>query len=148
MLNDFFRDICTQCGAAVSRDEMFGRMMAAASEAREAEQGTEVLRVQTLFRGTRVNPSLRGSIDGITMTNLTMGTLVLGFYRGVLEELHATYQKMDADPAQGRLLLCGNALRNNPLLRRLCAELFGREACLTDRKEETATGAALLARKV
>ena len=80
------------------------------------------------------------------MTNLTMGTLVLGFYRGVLMELYEAYQKMDADPAQGRLLLCGNALRNNPLLRSLCAELFGREACLTDRKEETATGVALLAR--
>lgn len=146
MLNDFFRDVCAQCGATVSRDEMFGCMMTAANEAREAEQGTEMLSVQTLFRGTRANPSLRGSIDGITMTNLTMGTLVLGFYRGVLTELYEAYQKMDADPAQGRLLLCGNALRNNPLLRSLCAELFGREACLTDRKEETATGAALLAR--
>ena len=104
-----------------------------------------MLSVQTLFRGTLVNPSLRGSIDGITMTNLTMGTLVLGFYRGVLTELYEAYKKMDANPAQGRLLLCGNALRNNPLLRSLCAELFGREACLTDRKEETATGAALLA---
>lgn len=79
MLNDFFRDVCAQCGATVSRDEMFGCMMTAANEAREAEQGTEMLSVQTLFRGTRANPSLRGSIDGITMTNLTMGTLVLGF---------------------------------------------------------------------
>ncbi len=80
-------------------------MMTAANEAREAEQGTEMLSVQTLFRGTRANPSLRGSIDGITMTNLTMGTLVLGFYRGVLTELYEAYQKMDAEPAQGRLAL-------------------------------------------
>ncbi|MFR3321041.1 MAG: hypothetical protein ACLTSZ_07715 [Lachnospiraceae bacterium] len=90
-----------------------------------------MLSVQTLFRGTRANPSLRGSIDGITMTNLTMGTLVLGFYRGVLTELYEAYQKMDAEPAQGRLLLCGNALRNNPLLRSLCAELF-RKRSLSD----------------
>ena len=101
MLNDFFRDVCAQCGATVSRDEMFGCMMTAANEAREAEQGTEVLSVQTLFRGTRANPSLRGSIDGITMTNLTMGTLVLGFYRGVLTELCEAYQKMDAEPGTG-----------------------------------------------
>ena len=145
MLNDFFRDVCAKCGDAVSREAMFGYMMAAANEAREAEQDTEALDVRTLFRGTRANPSLRGSIDGITMTNLTMGTLVLGFYRGVLMELYEAYQKMDADPKQGRLLLCGNALRNNPLLRTLCAERFGREAYLTDQKEETATGAALLA---
>ncbi|MDD6324873.1 MAG: FGGY family carbohydrate kinase [Lachnospiraceae bacterium] len=145
MLNDFFCDVCARCKDTVSRDEMFGYMMAAANEAREAEQGMEALNVRTLFRGTRANPSLRGSIDGITMTNLTMGTLVLGFYRGVLMELHEAYQKMDVDPEQGRLLLCGNALRNNPLLRKLCAELFGRDACLTDKKEETATGAALLA---
>lgn len=148
MLNDFFRDVCARCGDTVSREEMFGYMMAAANDAREAEQDTEALNVRTLFRGTRANPSLRGSINGITMTNLTMGMLVLGFYQGVLMELHEAYQKMDVDPEQGRLLLCGNALRNNPLLRRLCAELFGREVCLAGQREETATGAALLAMKI
>ena len=148
MLNDFFRDVCARCGDTVSRDAMFGYMMTAANEARETEQDTEALNVRTLFRGTRAVPSLRGSIDGITMTNLTMGTLVLGFYRGVLMELYEAYQEMHADPEQGRLLLCGNALRNNPLLCKLCAELFGRKAYLTDKKEETATGAALLAMRV
>ena len=79
------------------------------------------------------------------MTNLTLGGLVLGFYKGVLGELHEAYQKMEPLPDDARLLLCGNALRNNDLLRRLCGEMFGRGTVLSEQREETATGAARLA---
>ena len=46
---------------------------------------------------------------------------------------------------KGRLLLAGNALRSNELLRRICADRFGRETVLLTLKEEAALGCAYLA---
>ena len=117
-------------------------------QAAEKEQSGEQLTVNTQFRGTRQGPNLRGSITGITMNNFTPGALVLGFYRGVCTELYETYQKMHLPEGRGRLLLCGNALRNNPLLRRICEDVFSRKAFISDQKEEAAVGAAKLAARM
>lgn len=142
MLNGFLRSVVEGCGAEVSKDDMFRFMTKAAWEAYEA--GAD-LKVNTQFRGTRFNPSLRGSVTNIDMNNLTPGGLVLGFYKGVLGELHDAFQKMGTIPEDVTLLLCGNALRNNDLLRKLCKEMFGCKTVLSEQREETATGAAKLA---
>ena len=142
MLNGFLRSVVEGSGNEVSKDDMFQVMTKAAWEAYE---GGADLKVDTKFRGTRSNPAIRGSVTNISMTNLTLGGLVLGFYKGVLGELHEAYQKMEPLPDDARLLLCGNALRNNDLLRRLCGEMFGRGTVLSEQREETATGAARLA---
>ncbi len=142
LLNDFFCETCRLFSEQTDRDKMFEMMRKAAEE----EAGNEDrLTVRTQFRGTREDPNIRGSITGIDMSNFTPGSLVLGFYRGVCTELYEAYEKMNADPRQGRLLLCGNAFRNNALLRSICGKIFGREVVLTDQKEETAVGAAFLA---
>lgn len=141
MLNTFFSTVVAGVGGKVSKNDMFGYMTEAAQEA--YEKGSDLV-VNTQFRGKRSDPSLRGSISNISMTNLTPGGLVLGFYKGVLGELHEAYEQMNPG-AEGRLLLCGNALRNNALLRQLCGEIFGRETILSNQREETATGAAKLA---
>ncbi len=142
MLNGFFRMAAEGLGYTVSKDEIFQFMTVEAEKA--YENGGE-LEVCTRFRGTRENPSLRGSVDRISMTNFTPGELTLGFYKGVLTELHEAYLKMERESEEGKLLLCGNALRNNALLRQLCKDLFQRDAVLSNQKEETATGAARLA---
>jgi len=146
MLNRFFCETCKLFSSGAEKDTMFGMMMKAAEKEydREAVSG-ERLKINTQFRGTRLAPTLRGSITGITMNNFTPGALVLGFYRGVCMELYETYQKLQLPEGKGRLLLCGNALRNNPLLRKICEEAFGRKAFLPDYKEEAAVGAAKLA---
>ena len=146
MLNRFFCETCEQFSSGADKNTMFGMMMRAAEKEydREAVSG-ESLKINTQFRGTRLDPTLRGSITGITMNNFTPGALVLGFYRGVCMELYETYQKLQLPEGKGRLLLCGNALRNNPLLRKICEEVFGRKAFLPDYKEEAAVGAAKLA---
>ena len=142
LLNDFFRDVLHMFSIDISTEEMFHHMMDAALISYKT--GDSLL-VNTLFRGKRSDPSVRGSIEGIDMSNLTPGNLVLGFYQGVLRELHEYYLKFEKNPEQGRMLLCGNAFRNNPLLREFCEKMFERKSFLTDQKEEAAMGAARLA---
>ncbi|MCD7818544.1 MAG: hypothetical protein LUH07_05790 [Lachnospiraceae bacterium] len=44
----------------------------------------------------------------------------------------------------GKLYLCGNALRKNSLLRKVCRDIFSREVFLPKWKEEAAAEAAML----
>ena len=151
LLHDFFCETCRLFSAETGRDDMFVRMMEEAEKAEEAERAgeiTEPLLVSTLFRGKRDDPSLRGSITGITPQNFTPGSLVLGFYRGVCTELYESYLKMKADPSKGKLVLCGNAFRSNALLRNICKEIFQRDVYMSGQKEEAASGAAILAGSV
>ncbi|MCC8045373.1 MAG: hypothetical protein LIP12_07745 [Clostridiales bacterium] len=82
------------------------------------------------------------------MSNLTPGNLTLGFYKGVCEELYEAYQKMPVEQTGGKLFLCGNAIRNNDLLQKVCRDIFSREVYLPVWKEEAAAGAAKLAMDV
>lgn len=142
LLNDFFRDVCRWLTVDVPKDQMFSLMMEGAEKAYEEEDG---LKVHTLFRGRRDAPHLRGSIENINMLNLTPGNLVLGFYRGVCEEMYEAYRRMPVFRERGRLVLSGNALRNNRLLRQICRDTFQREVYFSAQKEEAAVGAAKLA---
>lgn len=142
ILNDFFCQVCHLFSDDVPKDKMFRLMMEAAEG---TYQSRERLRVNTLFRGKRNAPHIRGSIQNINMSNLTPGNLVLGFYQGVCEEMYEAYKKMSLSPDKGKLLLSGNALRNNRLLRQVCKDTFQREVYFADQKEEAAVGASKLA---
>ncbi len=142
VLNDFFRDVCKMFSVDVTKEDVFENMM---REAQKAYGGSDLLEVSTLFRGKRSDPMLRGSITNIGINNFTPANLILGFYCGVVEELYDAFAAVIASHGEGRLLLAGNALRNNPLLQRICEEKFGRKAILMTQKEEAARGAAMLA---
>ena len=147
LLNQFFSQVCTEFAVDVSEEQVYSQMMLSAQREYERykEQNTSLLQVNTRFRGTRSNPSGRGSISNIGIHNLTPGTMVLGFYRGVCEELYEAYQNMGLSSPEGKLILAGNAFRKNTLLQTIIADLFGRQAICTEQKEEAATGAARLA---
>ncbi|MEM5770901.1 MAG: FGGY-family carbohydrate kinase, partial [Bacillota bacterium] len=142
LLNGFFREVCAFIGE-VSRDEMDGLMMDCA---KRAYGKVEPARVTPLFRGTRRDPGLRGTIENLGMNNFTPASLVLGFYEGVCEEMRRAYDKFPKPAAAGgKLLLCGNAARKNALLLKIIEETFARRAHLSRYREEAAAGAALLA---
>ena len=104
------------------------------------------LRVDTRFRGTRSDPSLRGSIVSLGEENFTPGHFARGVLEGMAEELHALYLAMAPGLGPRReLVLSGNAVRRNPALRQILAERFGMEARLPDMAEEAASGAAIFA---
>ncbi|MCX6992666.1 MAG: FGGY family carbohydrate kinase [Kiritimatiellaeota bacterium] len=140
LLERFFREVCLRFTGAAPKDlyAIMNKLDAAAAEP---------LSIDTRFSGTRRDPSIRGTIAGISMSNFTPGRLVDGFLRGMVEELNAFYRLMPPKTRrQMRVLVgSGNGLRLN---RRLCTvveQVFGMRVNIPAHCEEAATGAALTA---
>ena len=101
------------------------------------------LMVDTRFRGSRQEPSRTGTISGINMENLTLGSLAYGFAEGVVKELHDFWQLMPQTDQISDIAVSGNAVRNSELYRQLIRVWFPeRNIHFTEQKEEAAYGAA------
>lgn len=104
--------------------------------------------VRTTFAGTRKDPSKRGEIREISMDNLTLGDLQMGFINGVAQELAELWYRL-RDARKGAdirwLVGTGNALRRSELLQRALEERFALPLTLAPDREEAAYGAAVIA---
>ena len=102
----------------------------------------DALTVRPHFLGERHDTSLRGSIEGIDLTNFGLGQLARGLAQGILVNCR---DMLPAWVLEGRCRLVGsgNALRRTPLLQRMAQEVFRLPLVLAEAKEEAATGAAL-----
>ena len=138
MLERFFASFASQAG--FSGESQYKTLNAMAEAA--YDEGKR-LHVNTQFCGTRENPDIRGSILGIDEASFTPGALALGVVRGMVDELHDGFDPA-AHPQLRRLVASGNAVRKNPMLRRLLHETFSMPLLLTAQQEEAALGAALL----
>ena len=99
-----------------------------------------------LFQGTRQDPSLRGSIGGLSTENFTPRHLVWAMLEGMVGELYQMYrQYLSAGGNPVRLMGSGNGLRRNIHLQALFSERFGQTLAMSQCTEEAATGAALFA---
>ena len=103
----------------------------------------KALEVSTLFCGTRDDPSLRGSITGISENNFTPEALAHGVLRGMANELYGYFRAMDL-PSPERIVASGNAVRKGHTLRRVVSEVFRCPVTVPDTREEAAFGAAML----
>lgn len=112
--------------------------------AEKAYNNNSALKVSTLFCGTRNNPDLRGSIEGISDINFKPENLILGFLQGMVNELKEYFDYMNISDISG-LTASGNAVQKTPVLQKLLIDTFGYELSLTDSREEAAIGAALYA---
>lgn len=112
-----------------------------------SELTDESLSVITTFNGTRVDPGKRGSVANISSDNFTPANLILGFLRGLVDELHEFYQQFPSIVREGRAQLvgCGNGLHKNPAMRRILEDRFSRPLTLSSCTEEAAMGACLCA---
>lgn len=138
MLERFFAAFAAQAGfGAGSQYEAMNAL------ALQAYEDGRHLHVNTQFCGTRENPDLRGSITGIDEASFTPGALALGILQGMADELHEGFDAA-VHPQLRRLVASGNAVRRNPLLRRLLIDTFSMPLLLTVQQEEAALGAALL----
>lgn len=105
--------------------------------------------VSTLFNGTRENPALRGAITQLSADNLTPLHLTYGLLRGMLKELYDMYAAYKtACGAPAALVGSGNALRRNPRLQQMAADMFALPFTLSGNTEEAACGAALYAQRL
>lgn len=101
-------------------------------------------RVRPTFSGTRSNPDDAGSIIGIRTENFTPEALAAGWLCGMAEELYSLYEKMPTDRSAIRFVVAsGNAVRNNPALRRAIASVFRLPVAVPQMSEECACGAAI-----
>jgi sedoheptulokinase len=111
------------------------------------------LKVDTRFRGTRSNPECLGSITNISDMNFQPNHLILGFLEGISRELYQFYQSFIHTDTSSKgkifhLIGSGNGLRKNPLLRKICSDMFEKELTLSSLPEEAACGSAFLAAKL
>jgi len=142
LLEKLFRDIAEGAtGIKVgSCYEYMERMLETASK----PEGIPI--VSPLFQGTRKDPTLTGSIEGLTVENFSPRYLVWGMLEGMTDELYemyCNYQK--AQGASVSLYGSGNGLRKNRYLQGCIREKFDRGIIMSDCIEEAATGAALFA---
>jgi len=142
VLNDFFCDTVKLCtGKEMSSNEVYKTMTSIAGISSNPE---EIL-VDTSFNGSRNEPSKRGSITNITSDNLSAGSLVRGFVRGIGTEL---FDFFDVFPEsvkidKNNIIGSGNALRMNPLLRETIKGIFGLNLKMSEYQEEASMGACI-----
>ena len=105
-------------------------------------EGREALEVSTLFKGTRADGTLRGSISGIGTDNFTPEQLILGVNRGMVNELYEMY-KLSGMTDKTTLVASGNGVQKNKVLQSYLCDIFGMELKLPAKGEEAAMGAAM-----
>ena len=143
LLEQLIREICTKyCGTAP------GNILEAMNSITYDSLDVGLrLSVDTQFLGTRQNPGTRGRISGIGKTNFTHDYLVEGFLRGIVRELEGFFRELPPNLRNQYtdIIGVGNALRRNPLLRRILQDEFGLSLRHPAHKEEAAVGAAIVA---
>ena len=137
LMERFFRAYVTACGMAVS--EQYDVMN---TLARRGIESGRILDMRTTFCGTRNDPTLRGSICGISEDNLTPEAMIAGTLYGMARELYGMFEKMPHEHVR-TLITSGNAVRKNPALRMMLEQVFGMEIRVPVHREEAAFGAAM-----
>lgn len=140
-LEGFFRSFAEAAGFGGQQYDLMGRL------AREAMTTSkeEKLRVDTRFCGTRRDSRIRGSVENLSLENLTPPHLICGFLEGTVEELYGFYR--EAEPMvrdRARVLVgSGNGLRRNLLWQQIAQKRFDLPLEMSDVPEEAACGAAI-----
>lgn len=142
LMERFFRRYVTACG--MDDTEQYEVMNALAQKGIESGR---YLHVHTTFCGTRNDPTLCGSVDGISEDLLTPEAFIAGTLWGMAAELYEMFLKMPHDHVNA-LVISGNAVRKNPALRQMLKEVFRMNVQMPIHKEEAAFGAAMFAAAV
>jgi sedoheptulokinase len=140
LLKNFFQETLSFLGVEGLEEDIIYKAMTSIDY-----ESDDILRVNTLFDGTRQDPAKKGSITGISRSNFTPKELTIGFMKGIAKELldffHIIPEKIKADKTI--LVGSGNGLKKNPLLCKVFEETFGFKLELSLHNEEAAFGACL-----
>jgi sedoheptulokinase len=144
LLKSFFEQTLLFLGISEwDEDEIYRAMTSV------AYQPDDLLKVSTLFDGTRRDPSLKGAITGLSRANFTPQNLTVGFLQGIAQELHDFYQTIPDSIKSGKKALVGsgNGFKKNALLRRVFEDIFNLDIKISYHDEEAALGACLISLK-
>lgn len=142
LLERFFRQTVSMVtGLNVCAYDAMSRALEEAGSLEDAPEGV------TTFQGTRRNPSLRGSITGISTDNFTPAHITYSILRGMARELYEMVEDyLEKTGTRPSILVgSGNGLRKNPQLCRIMEGVFGCPLILSQNQEEAACGAAMYA---
>ncbi len=135
MLEKFFAEIVYEAtGIKMSMYEVMNGMQA---------QSGDSLVADTRFSGTRSDPSITGSITGITTSNYTPGDVKNAFLYGIIKELHNMFSQMNV--SRKSLVGSGNGIRKNAALKVTAENMFASKMKIPVHVEEAAFGSALFA---
>ena len=145
MLEQFFRDVGRSAFEVESPSPLYKVMNRLASD---VPPGADGLHCEPLFSGTRLDPTIRGSLTGLSPHNFTARHLARAVLEGMarsLQDGHAAIRQITGR-SPTKLIAAGNGLRENPLLANIVSHSFGLPIHFTPHREEAAYGAALIAR--
>lgn len=144
VLEQFFQDVGRELFKSESTAKLYEVMNRLAVN---VPPGADGLRCEPRFSGTRLDPSVRGSIVGLSPQNFTAAHLARAVLEGMGRSLHegfnAIYEITKQVPQT--LIAAGNGLRENPLLAQIVSTDFALPMMFTQHREEAAFGAALVA---
>lgn len=138
ILKDFYQSVLEAAG--VNDVDAYGLMAKMLLQEMEADR-EDALEVDSRFAGTRKEPSIRGTIQGISVDNFTPQNLTKGFLRGMVKELYSMYEGMGEK--KKNLVGSGNAIRKNRALVEISEQVFEGHLKIPCHREEAAYGAAL-----
>ena len=98
-------------------------------------------------KGKDEGAALQTGIFGLKEENFHIADLIRGFVSGMAGELYALYQGFPEELRMGKthVTASGNGIRKNPLLQEEIEKLYKLPVVFTDREEEAAAGAAIMA---
>ncbi len=141
-LRQFLQQAIAEIGGLdLTHAEVYQRLGELASR---APRGAGGLRVDPRFAGCRENPEVRGSITGITESNLTPANLARATLEGIARELGAMWRRAGAR-APRQVIAAGNASRWNLILLDILEAELEAPVDLCPWEEEAGAGAALAA---
>ena len=108
--------------------------------------GDDIPRVETMFKGTRLNPQRKGCIRDLTLRNFTIEKLYWGFSKGIVDELYQMIEHHQdiLNTPDLYIVASGNAVRKNRALRLVIAQKFDSPVLFPQEKEAGARGAAMI----
>lgn len=144
VLQSFFDSVIKLSGSNTTDVADFYEMINAIDYSKSDPAG---LAVTTLFNGSRSNPFGRGSISNISTTNFTARDLILGFMRGICNEIYDFYSKMPCELKNDKHIIIGsgNAIKKNNLLCRVLEDTFNFRVVKSEHDEDAAFGACITA---
>ena len=89
--------------------------------------GSDGLRCEPFFTGSRTDPALRASFSGISPDNFTPAHFARALLEGMVSGFYAFFEQMKPVVGTRPLLVgAGNGVRHNSLLARMLARRFGK----------------------
>ncbi len=141
----WWREVSEECarmyGMKSPEKNIYSRMDELAAE---ITPGADGLTFIPYLSGTRVNPDLKASFNGLARRH-TYAHLIRAILEGIVFELYYLYEKLTPDHHDDRHIVAAGGGFSSPLWRQIAADIFGREVRTTECQEQAALGAALIA---